>query len=646
MHGLESGDKYVPQKYKVASKSVRLAVLAGLMDTDGSLSLSGFDFVSKSPRLADDVVFLSRSVGLAAYVTPCMKGCQTGAVGRYYRVSISGHTDMIPTKLPRKKAAARRQKKDVLRTGFSIRPLGIEPFFGFTLTGDGRYVMGDFTVTHNSGKTTMAAEMIHRSVAKGGRVLVLAHRKELIDQLSARIDTFGIDHGVVMAGHPRALPWLPVQVASVQTLIGRESLALPDFTLIVIDEAHRAKAKTYTDLLARWPKAFTIGLSATPWRGDGKGLGDLFDGSVIAAKPRELIESGRLVPYVGFSSPVNLSGVAVKDGDYDATALASRVGTTQINGQIVERWLESANGLRTVVFACTLDHSRAIVAQFVAAGVAAEHLDGTTGKTEREAILARIRSGATKVVSNVGVLTEGWDLPDLGCVILARPTKSLSLYMQSTGRVLRTAKGKSVARIHDHAGVIIQHGLPDADHDYSLTSTAKKQPVAALRHCKECFAVWDPPGNVCPQCGAVIAGGAAERAGPQDVDVPVIQIGELQTAAARAVAHLASLRASVTTQQKASEFKRLTRYADEKGYKKGWAAWKYKEQLGVWPRFQSGVLESAVEATQALIPYGVLKAAGLATPSASSLPSTGNTTERNPRAPQPAGGVGEQQRFL
>jgi Rad3-related DNA helicase len=154
LYGLRSGEKFVPDAYKVAAREIRLAVLAGLIDTDGSLTCGCYDFVSKSRRLADDVTFLARSVGLAAYVNPCRKGCQTGAVGTYYRVSISGDTAIIPVRIERKKAARRMQKKSVLRTGFEIKKANeLEFYYGFSLDGDGRFLLGDFTITHNTGKT-------------------------------------------------------------------------------------------------------------------------------------------------------------------------------------------------------------------------------------------------------------------------------------------------------------------------------------------------------------------------------------------------------------------------------------------------------------------------------------------------------------
>ena len=163
-----SEDRFVPFCYLRASREIRLQVLAGLLDTDGSCALGGYDFISKSRKLSRDVVDLARGLGLAAYITKCRKGCQTGAVGTYWRVSVSGDCSVVPCRLPRKRAAERRQKKNVLRTGFVCRPLGEEPYFGFTLDGDGRYLLADYTVTHNSGKTKCLVHRVARLVSAGG----------------------------------------------------------------------------------------------------------------------------------------------------------------------------------------------------------------------------------------------------------------------------------------------------------------------------------------------------------------------------------------------------------------------------------------------------------------------------------------------
>lgn len=234
-------DLRIPDDYRLGSLAVRLQVLAGILDADGCVSSGGFDFISKSRALSDDVAFVARSVGLAAYVSEAEKGCQTGAVGTYWRVSISGDCSMLPTRIARRKAKPRKQKKDVLRTGFSIASTGRrEPYFGFTLSGDGRYLLDDFTVTHNTGKTTVFAETIRR---RAGKVLVLAHRDELIRQASTRIAMQTGRQVSIEKAAEYGSRSSDVVVASVQTLLQEERLkrfAADHFELVVVDECFPA----------------------------------------------------------------------------------------------------------------------------------------------------------------------------------------------------------------------------------------------------------------------------------------------------------------------------------------------------------------------------------------------------------------------
>lgn len=258
-------------------------------------------------------------------------------------------------------------------------------------------------IATGGGKTSVAAEMITTAVSRGRRVLFVAHRRELIDQCSARLDQFGIEHGVIMAGHPRYQPMHPVQVASIQTLIRRDPK--PHADLVIIDEAHRSRGSSYERTLQCYPTAPVVGLSATPWRMDGRGLGELFEEIVVGATTGELIRQGHLVPFTGYAYDApDLSHVESRGGDYDEHGLELVMGGVRLLGNIVGQWQAHAAGLRTVVFAVTVAHSHEIVERFRAAGVAAEHLDGETPIDERAGILSRLASGETKVVSNCAVL--------------------------------------------------------------------------------------------------------------------------------------------------------------------------------------------------------------------------------------------------
>ena len=266
--------KFIPQQYKTASRENRLAVLAGLLDADGHLDESCFDFVSVSQKLAHDVAFVARSLGMAAQVQPCRKGCQTGAVGDYYRLCISGDTEQIPTRIPRKQAHARRQKKDVLRTGFTVEPVGNGEYFGFELDGDGRFLLGDFTVTHN---TRVATEVARRR--KRDQILFLAHRDELLSQAVRRFgndtgEIIGLDQAQWFGGEERII------VGSIQTIskpTRLERFQPKRFDLVIVDEAHHVMAATYRRVVDYFAGAKILGLTATPDRKDEKALSEVFE---------------------------------------------------------------------------------------------------------------------------------------------------------------------------------------------------------------------------------------------------------------------------------------------------------------------------------------------------------------------------------
>lgn len=347
-----------------------------------------------------------------------------------------------------------------------------------------------------SGKTTLFGELTRALDAGGKRVLILAHRRELIDQACNRLREFGVTYGVIMAG-VEPTPYRRVQVASIQTLVRRSKL--PDAELVIIDEAHLSTAETYRRILDGYPRARILGPTATPWRLSGKPLAGAYDASVIVATPRELREQGHLCDYVGFSyKHPDLSEVKTTGGDYNERESAAAMSSGVIVDNIVEQWQAHASGLSTIVFAVTVEHSKTLTERFRAAGAVAEHLDGETPLEQRRAILRRVAQGQTQVLCNVGVAVEGLDIPRLKCCVLARPTKSLARAIQMMGRVRRPWEGQ-VARIHDHAFVIKQHGLPDADRDYSLSTKPEAPP--SLSQCKRCLAVREP-GQPCILCGA------------------------------------------------------------------------------------------------------------------------------------------------
>lgn len=351
-----------------------------------------------------------------------------------------------------------------------------------------------------SGKTTLFSRIVADMVAAGKRAVVLVHRKELAHQAGHRFAEFGVEHGIVMPG-VRAKPWARVQVAMVPTLARRE--LRPPADVVICDEAHLSTAESWTSVLSAYPEALLLGVTATPWRLTGKPLAGTYDELVVVSTPAELIAQGHLCPFQGFAYKApSLAGLKKVGGDYKEDDLAERASEKGIVANIVEEWLRHSSQLSTVVFAVNVEHSRRIASQFASVGVRAEHVDGTTPPEMRRAILARVASGETRVLCNVGVAVEGLDIPRLKCAVLARPTASLARALQMQGRVMRPWGGVT-ARIHDHAFVVSQHGLLDASRDYVLAAGELPEGVAEappLTTCKTCFAIYQGLG-ACPACG-------------------------------------------------------------------------------------------------------------------------------------------------
>lgn len=438
------------------------------------------------------------------------------------------------------------------------------------------------TLPTGSGKTVIAAEIVRMAREKKRRVLFLAPRRELITQASSRFAAAGIVHGIIMAG-VKPFRFADVQIASFDTLhargVRRRSIAMPGADLVMVDEAHLSVADTRQAIISHYPDAIIIGLTATPARNDGRGLGEIYDDIVIGASVRELIDDGYLVPVRYFApSDPDLDGIKLnKDGDYVETQLGKRMDDAKLIGDIADNWMRLAFGLSTVVFCVTRAHSRHVCEQFTQLGIAAEHLDGETPTIEREAILARVASGETTVLCNVFVATFGLDIPRLSCAVLARPTRNLALYLQIAGRVLRPAEGKTEARIIDHSGAVRMHGFIDEYQPWSLDAAesirARKerlqQQTKAPKEivCAKCKTVFKGRRD-CPGCGfAMLAPTQAVPFHEADLQEINPKKENRETSWEEKIVFMGGLKA----------------YAAEHGYETGWIAHKYKVRFGCWP---------------------------------------------------------------
>ena len=443
--GLRSGDKFVPFEYKTAPLDIRLRVIAGLLDSDGSLTCGGYDFISKSRALAEDLAFMCRSAGLAAYVKKSRKG-YNGFTGEYWRVSISGNCSVIPCDVEHKQAPVRKQKKNVLRTGIkSCESVGRGAYAGFEVDGDHLYLLDDFTVTHNTGKTYTAKCIIEDRLNQGS-VLFMAHRDELIEQARA---TFG-DAGKVKGPETDIRP---ITVGSVQTLVNRPRYE--GFKTLVIDEAHHAVSESYQRVLAQYHDAKVLGLTATP---DRKGLGNVFEGIAYEYGLRDAVKDGYLSQIVARTIPIDIDLTKVKTrvGDFEVTGLVEAL--EPYLPEIAKSMVEHAMDRKTIVFLPLVRMAQEFAEMLRGHGFDAREVDGQSAD-RKEALEWFSKAGKGSVICNAMLLTEGYDCPDTDCVVVLRPTKVRSLYAQMIGRGTRLAPGKDNCLVLDFLWLSTRHDL-------------------------------------------------------------------------------------------------------------------------------------------------------------------------------------------
>lgn len=361
-----------------------------------------------------------------------------------------------------------------------------------------------------AGKTALTVAMMATAASRGKSSIFMVHRDTLLTQTSRALWEQKLEHGLIASG--KQMSSLPVQVASVQTLVRRlHRVPAPD--LIVIDEAHRAAADTYRKIIAAYPGAKIVGLTATPQRTDGKGLSDVFDDMVLGPSIAWMIENKWLCPYriIAPANQVDMSGIKVRAGDYAAEDIEKAIDKPTITGDAVATYLKHARGKRCVVFCATLKHAQHVCDAYNASGVRAEYMDGNTSSIERQAILDRLSRGDTLVLVNVELVIEGVDVPAVEAVQWLRPTASLIIWKQGNGRGLRPAAGKRHLIILDQVGNWQRHGLPDDEPEWSLDGETKQQRKARedeikAKQCGKCYAVFKPGPSHCPSCGESLAG--------------------------------------------------------------------------------------------------------------------------------------------
>ena len=416
------------------------------------------------------------------------------------------------------------------------------------------------------GKTTIASEMIRKANEKGKKCLFLADRIELVEQTSKRLDYEGIEHGIIMGNHERYKPHSINQVCSPQTLARR---ATPAADLVIIDECHVAYG-IHKKMMQAMPNTIFIGLSATPFT---KGLGKLYSNLVVGATTTKLTDEGYLVPVKVFApSKPDLTKLRTVAGDYDEKELFARVNKPKLVADIVDTWIKRGENRPTIGFAVNVLHSQALCEQFKDRGIRAAHIDSYMPTKLREQLVNDFKDGYIKVLFNVGILDKGFDYPEASCLIMARPTKSLMLYIQQAGRVLRPHPTKEDAIILDHAGNTQAHGFVTDDLPQELDDGTKRKVEPSQKKqeekgtlCTSCAYVKKKYEYKCPCCGFT----------PKKKDAVIdVEKGDL----------LEVTRTKITMVDKQKLYSELLYVEVEKGYKRGFAAQMYRNKFGVWPK--------------------------------------------------------------
>jgi len=408
------------------------------------------------------------------------------------------------------------------------------------------------------GKTIIFTVIAQASANRGRRVLILVHRRELLRQASRKLADIGLDHGLIAAGIPTSHQ--PVQVASVQTIARRLSTIDWQPDLIIIDEAHHATAGQWERTLQHWPNAYRLGVTATPCRLDGRGLRSAFDHLVFGPSVAELIDTGYLSHSRIYAPPVvaDLSSIRTRAGDYANDQAAAAMDRPTVTGDAIAHYQRLAAGQQAIAFCCNIAHAESVCAAFLAAGISASLLLG--GTADRDQVVADFGAGLVQVLVTVDVVSEGFDVPAASCAIILRPTKSLGLYLQQVGRVLRPAPGKQAALILDHVGNVSRHGFPDDHRDWTLDDGIKRTAggvvAPSVRTCPECYAAFKPQ-PICPVCGAQCA--------------PITNRKIRQLAGELQELRRSEMRQARRSQGAARTLPQLLALAKERGYSPGWA---------------------------------------------------------------------------
>ena len=376
------------------------------------------------------------------------------------------------------------------------------------------------------GKTRIFTEIAKAARARGAKVQILVHRRELVDQTPD-------DHVTTIQS------WTPA---------GED--------LVIVDEAHHACARTWKEKLLECPKV--LGFTATPQRLDGGGLDVVFDSMVIGASAEDLMAWRYLSRYKIFCPPgqADTKGIRKQGGDYARKALSEACSEQKVIAAAVKNWILFGGRRQTIGFCVSVAHMNAVQDQFLAAGINCASIEGRMAKKDRDDIVNRFRKGDIKILLSVDLISEGFDVPSCDCVLLMRPTQSLGLHLQQVGRALRPSDQHAV--ILDCAGNSAIHGIPEQPRTWSLQGQTKERKglVADLpvRVCPQCFGVHRPTLRICPYCQFKHP---LDSRIPEEADIILQEMEQKKKDMRRAVGRARSV-------------EDLEAIAQERGYKKGW----------------------------------------------------------------------------
>ena len=602
-------NKHIPFEYKTSSQPERLSLLAGILDTDGYLTKGGYDIVFKQEKLASDVCFLVRSLGLAAYMNKCTKTIKSiGFSGEYYRISISGDCSIIPCKVERRKAPKRIKNKNVLNVGIKVEPIGVGKYYGFELSGvDRLFLLGDFTVTHN----TILAGMIFRKAFEKNpncQCWFIAPRITLLAQTKKEFETiFGYDCGIVQ-GNSKIDLSKHVQIATIQTLANRLKSdnhvihtafnGLP-VAILASDESH-LKFAGFEVVKDAWD-CHMVGLSATPFT---KGLGLFWQDVVRPSKMADLIKDGTIADYrVRACVAINRNNLGrTSTGEYKDSDVEDE--TVKIIGDVYKEWKDSedAKGRPFLGFTTTIATCIALSELFNENGAKTAFVHSKMNDEDVQNTLDAFKAGFYEGIFSVVKLIEGFNFPEasmmIDCAPLA-PSKddpnvpnSAARYVQKLGRVIRKHDSKEYALVHDHANNFLQYGMiEEIENLYPKLDTSEKGEVIELTPEERA----EKAVKECPACGMVMKGVHCDICGhvlkkpTQFLEAGDLEFKDGRMLEIKKTSKQKIARPDMTMEEKIHIARELKGHCFIKRQKSpsmnmsGYYAHKYKEITGTWP---------------------------------------------------------------